>query len=79
MGAVSCLRQPHSALHPTIGVHSPLIIDLFDHWNGRALEAVPIMVPPGWSKHDQFPGQCTGSRIPAFQSIRGYRTPAKGP
>ena len=28
--------QPPSCLHPTIGVHAPLAIDLFDTWSGRA-------------------------------------------
>ncbi|TVS16199.1 MAG: transglutaminase family protein [Gammaproteobacteria bacterium] len=28
--------QPPSALHPTIGVDSPLVFDLVDTWNGRA-------------------------------------------
>jgi uncharacterized protein (DUF2126 family) len=29
--------QPPSCLHPTIGVHSPLVIDLVDSWAERAL------------------------------------------
>ena len=29
--------QPPSALHPTIKVHSPLVFDLFDRWNDRAV------------------------------------------
>lgn len=29
--------QPPSALHPMIGVHSPLVFDLVDLWNGRSL------------------------------------------
>src|SRR3546814_7685298 len=28
---------PPSALHPTIGVHTPLTIELYDRWNGRSL------------------------------------------
>ena len=28
--------QPPSALHPTIGVHAPLIFDLYDTWNQRS-------------------------------------------
>jgi uncharacterized protein (DUF2126 family)/transglutaminase-like putative cysteine protease len=48
--------QPHSALHPTIGVHSPLIIDLFDNWNGRALGGCTYhVVHPGGRSYDQFP------------------------
>lgn len=29
--------QPPSCLHPTVGVHSPLVFDLIDTWNGRSL------------------------------------------
>ena len=28
---------PHSALHPTIGVHSPLVFDVVDTWNSRSI------------------------------------------
>src|SRR5690242_18787861 len=29
--------QPPSALHPTIPVHAPLVFDLVDMWNDRAI------------------------------------------
>ena len=29
--------QPPSALHPTIGIHAPLVFDLIDTWNGRSI------------------------------------------
>ncbi len=29
--------QPPSCLHPTIGVHAPLVFDLVDGWNGRSV------------------------------------------
>ena len=29
--------QPPSALHPTIGVHSPLVFDIIDTWDGRSI------------------------------------------
>jgi uncharacterized protein (DUF2126 family) len=29
--------RPPEALHPTIGVHAPLVFDVFDTWNGRAV------------------------------------------
>ncbi len=28
--------RPPQALHPTIGIHAPLVFDVFDTWNGRA-------------------------------------------
>lgn len=36
--------QPPSCLHPTIGIHAPLTIDLFDTWTGRAVGGVNIML-----------------------------------
>jgi uncharacterized protein (DUF2126 family)/transglutaminase-like putative cysteine protease len=29
--------NPPSALHPTIGVHAPLMLDVYDRWNGRSV------------------------------------------
>ena len=29
--------QPPLCLHPTIGVHAPLTLDLYDTWSGRAV------------------------------------------
>ncbi|MFA5495667.1 MAG: transglutaminase family protein [Porticoccaceae bacterium] len=29
--------QPPSALHPTIAIHAPLVFDVIDTWNGRAI------------------------------------------
>ena len=29
--------QPPTALHPTIGVHAPLVFDLIDTWEGRSV------------------------------------------
>ncbi len=29
--------QPPSCLHPTIGVHTPLVFDLFDAWTSRSI------------------------------------------
>lgn len=29
--------QPPSALHPAIGIHAPLVFDIIDTWNGRAI------------------------------------------
>jgi len=29
--------QPWSCLHPTIGVHSPLVFDIIDTWSGRSI------------------------------------------
>ena len=48
--------QPPSALHPTIGVHSPLVFDIIDTWNGRAIGGCTYHVShPGGRGYDIFP------------------------
>jgi uncharacterized protein (DUF2126 family) len=48
--------QPASALHPTIGVHSPLTFDLFDSWMNRSMGGCQYhVVHPGGRSHEKFP------------------------
>ncbi len=48
--------QPASALHPTIGVHSPLTFDLFDTWMNRSMGGCQYhVVHPGGRSHEKFP------------------------
>ncbi|MDJ0853842.1 MAG: transglutaminase family protein [Desulfobacterales bacterium] len=48
--------QPPSALHPTIGVHSPLVFDLIDTWTGRSVGGCTYHVShPGGRHYEVFP------------------------
>ena len=48
--------QPPSCLHPTIGVHTPLVVDLVDLWNNRSAGGCTWHVShPGGRSFDRFP------------------------
>jgi len=48
--------QPPQGLHPTIGVHTPLVFDVFDAWNDRAIGGFTLNVShPGGLSFDKRP------------------------
>jgi uncharacterized protein (DUF2126 family) len=48
--------NPPSALHPTVGVQSPLVFDIYDRWTGRSLGGLTHhVVHPGGLSYDRLP------------------------
>ncbi|MBY8976807.1 transglutaminase family protein [Rhodobacteraceae bacterium NNCM2] len=48
--------QPAQCLHPTIGVHAPLVVDLYDRYSGRALGGCTYNVShPGGRPFEEQP------------------------
>lgn len=69
--------QPASALHPSIPVDAPLVIDLVDTWNHRAVAGCRYHVGhPGGRNYEVFPVnayEAESRRLSRFESF-GYST-----
>ena len=65
--------QPPSALHPTIGIHSPLVFDIVDTWSNHSLGGCRYhVVHPGGKSPETFPVnsyEAEGRRLSRFERI----------
>ena len=69
--------QPPSCLHPTIGVNSPLVFDLYDRWSQRAVAGCTYHVThPGGRNFEECPVNAYAAesrRLSRFQAF-GHTT-----
>jgi uncharacterized protein (DUF2126 family) len=65
--------QPPSGLHPTIGVHTPLVFDIYDTWNRRSIGGCTYFSGhPGGRSYETFPvnaNEAESRRIARFRDI----------
>ncbi len=72
--------QPPSSLHPTIGIHSPLVFDVVDTWHKRSIGGCTYHVShPGGRAHEDVPVNANvaeSRRISRFWDYGHTPTPA---
>jgi uncharacterized protein (DUF2126 family)/transglutaminase-like putative cysteine protease len=75
--------QPPSGLHPTIGVHTPLVFDLVDTWNNRSIGGCTYHVShPGGRNPEEFPvnaNEAEARRVARFWPHGHTATPMQPP
>lgn len=75
--------QPAAALHPTIGIHTPLVFDIVDTWSGHAMGGCRYHVfHPGGKAPDTFPVnsyEAEGRRLARFEPMGHTPGPATVP
>jgi uncharacterized protein (DUF2126 family) len=75
--------RPPSALHPTIGVHAPLVFDIIDTWNGRSIAGCTYHVSnPGGLAYEHLPSnglEAEARRISRFLPFGHTAGPLEAP
>jgi uncharacterized protein (DUF2126 family)/transglutaminase-like putative cysteine protease len=75
--------RPPSALHPTIGVHAPLVFDVIDTWNGRSIAGCTYHVSnPGGLAYEHAPAnalEAEARRISRFLPFGHTPGPLEAP